>query len=159
MLQLFKAIEEEHYDQARMLFNLYAASLEFNLDFQGFQEEIESLPGEYASPAGCILLAQDGDQYIGCVALRKLDGDICEMKRLYVRAEARGLGAGRALVRALIKESRKCGYQRMRLDTVPSMQTARALYVAEGFKSIDAYRYNPIEGTAYMELILDTHSD
>ena len=129
------------------LFREYAASLGVDLSFQGFEQELASLPGDYAPPRGRLLLA-DG----GCVALRPLGGDICEMKRLYVRPSARGTGLGRALVQRVIDEARALGYRAMRLDTLPSMTAAAAMYRAFGFREIEPYRFNPVEGTKYFEL-------
>jgi len=128
--------------------------LGFDLDFQNFDNELAGLPGEYSSPRGCILLAEYENRPAGCVALRPLSDEICEMKRLYVRPKFRGLGIGRALAKAIIEQARKIGYTLMRLDTVPTMKVARALYQSLDFKQISQYRYNPIEGAEFMELKL-----
>jgi len=139
----------------RTLFEEYAQSLGIDLGFQGFDQELASLPGAYASPAGRLLLAADGASPVGCVAVRRLGDDACEMKRLYVRPEARGERLGRRLAEAAIAFGRAAGYRTMRLDTLPSMAEAHALYQELGFREIAPYRYNPVPGTTFMELVLD----
>jgi putative acetyltransferase len=139
----------------RSLFEEYAASLGFDLCFQGFDQELATLPGRYAEPAGRLLLARQGGHAIGCVALRGLGPGMCEMKRLYVRPSGRGRGAGRALAQTVIGQARDAGYARMRLDTIdPLMDAAVALYVGLGFVDIEPYTDNPIAGARYLELEL-----
>ncbi len=155
----YYAKEGENLEIIRRLFLEYTDWLEkealvFVREFQAFEEELANLPGDYGSPKGRLLLARYRDQAVGCIGLRDLGEDICEMKRLYVKKQFRGKGMGRALAEAVITEARKIGYTHMRLDTVPSMETARALYVSLGFKKIDPYRYNPIDGAVFMELEL-----
>jgi ribosomal protein S18 acetylase RimI-like enzyme len=141
--------------QARQLFLEYAQSLGFSLCFQNFDNEVAQLPGDYAPPEGRLLLAEFENQLAGCVALHKLDPDICEMKRLYLRAQFRGRGLGRALAERIIAEARQIGYRKMRLDTVePVMKDAVAMYRKLGFKEVAPYRANPIAGAMYMELEL-----
>ncbi|MHC4218773.1 MAG: GNAT family N-acetyltransferase [Planctomycetota bacterium] len=154
MTPLIRAETPEHWNWARTLLEEYAASLDFALDFQGFAEEIENLTRDYGAPDGCLLLAPHEGDAVGCVAFRRIDDGICEMKRLYVRPEHRALGLGRTLVEGIIEHARQQAYQRMRLDTVPSMEAARALYASYGFRAIEPYRYNPVPGTSFMELVL-----
>lgn len=154
MLRFVQAESAENLGHVRELFTEYAASLGFDLCFQNFEKELAELPGEYARPDGCLLLALYETQLAGCVALRKITAGIGEMKRLYVRPEFRGKGVGKGLAVAIIKEAGKIGYARMRLDTVPTMKEAIALYRSLGFKSIEPYRNNPIEGAIFMELTL-----
>jgi len=136
--------------EVRTLFLEYASSLSFALDFQNFERELAELPGAYAPPRGALLLVRDA----GCVALRALDETTCEMKRLYVRSSARGAGVGRLLAEAVVTEARRLGYARMRLDTVPGMEAAQALYAQMGFREIAPYRANPIPGVQFLELQL-----
>lgn len=154
MLKIRQAQSGEDLEALRALFEEYAASLGFDLSFQDFEEELMNLPGDYASPDGCLLLALREGGAAGCVALRRLSGGVCEVKRLYVRPQFRRLGIGRMLAEAIIAEARRIGYACMRLDTVPSMEAARALYVSLGFREIGAYRDNPIAGAVFMELKL-----
>lgn len=141
--------------QARELFLEYAHSLGFSLCFQNFDKELAGLPGDYAPPEGRLLLAEFDLQLAGCVALHKLESEICEMKRLYLRPQFRGKGLGRALAERIIAEARQIGYRRMRLDTVdPVMKDAVAMYRKLGFKEIAPYRPNPNPGTLYLELAL-----
>jgi ribosomal protein S18 acetylase RimI-like enzyme len=141
--------------QARELFLEYAQSLGFSLCFQNFDKELAELPGDYAPPDGRLLLAEHEGKVAGCVALHKLELNICEMKRLYLRPEFRGKRLGRALADTVIAQARVIGYCRMRLDTVePIMGDAVAMYRKLGFKEIAPYRENPIAGALYMELNL-----
>jgi len=156
MLKIVQAGTTDEVAQARTLFEEYAASLDFDLHFQNFREELAGLPGDYAAPHGCLLLAWHGDQVAGCVALRKIERDISEMKRLYVRPAFRNRGVGKSLARTIIAEAKNRGYSRLRLDTVPAMKEAQALYESLGFTKIPPYRRNPIPGAAFMELILET---
>jgi ribosomal protein S18 acetylase RimI-like enzyme len=141
-------------DTVVALLREYAASLSVDLCFQGFEQELLSLPWEYAEPRGALLLAWEGERAAGCVALRPLDGDACEMKRLYVRPARRGTGIGRRLALAIIESARGRGYGRMRLDTLPSMVEAQRLYERLGFRDVPPYRANPVPGARFMELRL-----
>ena len=134
----------------RALFLEYAAALGVDLSFQQFDEELASLPGDYDP----ILLARWDGELAGCVAMHPFGSDVCEMKRLYVRPEFRKYGIGRALALRIIEEARARGFRTMRLDTLPSMQNAMKLYESLGFRDIAPYRYNPIEGSRFLELTL-----
>jgi len=149
-----QAHSQEELRQVKLLFSEYASSLDFDLSFQNFDNELSNLPGEYSLPSGAILLAYYEGSAAGCVAMRRLAEDICEMKRLYVRPAFRGKKIGKALSVAIIDEARKRGYSRMRLDTVPSMKEAIQLYRSLGFKETYPYRYNPRAGAMFLELIL-----
>ncbi len=151
MSTLLQAHTSEYIPQVHELFKEYEASIGVDLCFQNFEKELAALPGGYAPPKGRLLLARDGEQIAGCIALRKIDDQTCEMKRLYVRPNFRGKGVGRMLVDAILEEARAIGYKRMRLDTLPSMKEARALYQSLGFRPIVPYRANPVEGALFLE--------
>jgi ribosomal protein S18 acetylase RimI-like enzyme len=154
--QIVQARTPKEMSAARELFQEYGASLGFSLCFQSFEQELAGLPGKYAPPEGRLLLARaPHGAYSGCVALRPLGQGICEMKRLYVRPAFRGHGMGEQLMEAVIAAAREVGYQKMRLDTVPSMM-ARAveMYRARGFREIATYTENPVEGAIFLELEL-----
>jgi len=139
-------------EDTRRLFREYEAWLDVNLCFQSFEEELKNLPGRYAAPTGRLLLAFAGEKIAGCIALRRIDDEICEMKRLYLRQEFRGAGLGKRLIERLIEEARELGYQKMRLDTLPEkMPRAVALYKEFGFQPIAAYYDNPHRETLFME--------
>ena len=154
MIQIISARTEVHYQSARILFVQYADTLGFDLEFQGFSQELATLPGGYAPPRGCILLAELSTNFVGCVALRPLENKICEMKRLFVVPECRDRDIGRNLAGSVIDRARQLGYEKMRLDTIGSMKAANKLYLSLNFRTIHAYCYNPLENTNYMELAL-----
>ncbi len=143
-----------YVDDVRAIFKEYADWLGYDLCFQGFDRELAELPGDYAPPSGRLLLDICDERIAGCVAVRDLSPGVCEMKRLYVRDAFRGRRIGKALATAATDEARKIGYGRMRLDTLPSMTAAIALYRYLGFVDIEPYRENPIEGARFMELVL-----
>ena len=134
------------------LFGAYASSLDIDLSYQDFEAEMEAMPGKYAPPAGELLLARDSNGTpVGCVGLRPIEPQgCCEMKRLYVSAEGRGFGLGERLVNAVVKEAKRIGYREMRLDTLPSMTGAIALYRKFGFEPIEPYYETPVIGTIFM---------
>lgn len=141
----------EDVELTRALFREYAESLGVDLSFQGFEEELAALPDGY----DVLLLAGED----GCVGVRRFEAGVCEMKRLYVRPSARGSGLGRTLALAAVERARALGYRAMRLDTMPMMESAQALYASLGFVEIPPYRHNPVAGTRFMELDLRPRRD
>ena len=142
---MIRAAQATDAELVRLLFREYGDGLGVDLSFQDFDAELADPLGVYE-----IVLVARG----GCVALRRIDEATCEMKRLYVRPEARGSGLGRRLAEAIVAEGRSRGYRRMLLDTLPTMTSARALYASLGFREIEPYRYNPVAGTTFLELVL-----
>jgi putative acetyltransferase len=156
-LQIFQANSDADIQQARALFEEYASGLGISLCFQNFDQELVNLPGDYAPPNGRLLVAMEDDQLAGCIALRKLEPGVCEMKRLFLRPAYRGKGLGRTLVEAIIDEALNVGYTHMRLDTLPGrMDKAIELYRSIGFVEIGPYCENPVDGAKFMELDLAT---
>jgi ribosomal protein S18 acetylase RimI-like enzyme len=154
MIEIHRATELTQMDTVRALFQEYANSLEFDLCVQGFGKELAELPGSYAPPTGCLLLAREGEEPAGCVALRQIGDGVCEMKRLYVRPFFRGRRLGRLLAERIIEEARALGYRCMQLDTLAGMTEAQTLYRALGFRPIEAYRDYSVGGVLFMELAL-----
>ena len=154
MMRIKSAETPEFVRIARELFVEYSESLEVDLCFQDFAGELAKLPGEYARPAGRLMLVFEGQDAVGCGALRPIDDAVCEMKRVYLRPSVRGKGAGRMLIAELIEIARELGYQRMRLDTLPSMKQAMTIYHSLGFREIAPYRVNPVPGAKFLELDL-----
>lgn len=155
-LEITPAASDEEIAQAKTLFLEYAEGLGFSLCFQGFDREVAELPGAYAPPRGRLFLAHEKGakaelRLAGCIALRPLPGAACEMKRLYVRDAFRGRGLGRLLAERALAEARRLGYARMRLDTLPTMTAAIPLYRSLGFREIEPYYPNPVEGALFME--------
>lgn len=149
-----EAVSAGDLELARSLFVEYQRAIGVDLCFQGFEEELRTLPGAYASRGGRLLLAREGDEPAGCGALRPLAPGIGELKRMWVRPAFRGRGLGRAIAEALVEAARAEGYRAVRLDTLESMTEARALYRALGFREIAPYYANPLPGVVYMELAL-----
>lgn len=137
------------------MFEEYAAALSIDLCFQNFAQELATLSQMYGPPSGALLLAEIDATPAGCVAVRNLDPTTCELKRLYVRPTHRGHNLGRRLAEAALDTARALGYQRIRLDTLPEMQSAQRLYESLGFKDIPAYYGQPIQGQRYMEAQLN----
>jgi ribosomal protein S18 acetylase RimI-like enzyme len=154
MTKIVNANTDDLIAKMKKLFYEYAESLGFDLSFQNFKQEMENFPVQYSPPSGCLFVALSGNNALGCVGLRSFDNGICEMKRLYVKPEARGQKIGRALAESIISAATEIGYEHMRLDTIPTMVGANRLYKTLGFQEIQPYRYNPIEGTIYLELNL-----
>jgi putative acetyltransferase len=139
---------------ARELFREYAEVIGTDLEYQGFSAELASLPAPYAPPSGVLLIAQDATRVAGCVAMRRLDVGLCEMKRLYVRSEFRGSGLGQTLVEAVIHAARGADYRELRLDTLPSMASAQSLYRRLGFVEIQPYSEKYLPGTRFYSITL-----
>lgn len=142
------------FAMARALIAEYAAGLDVSLCFQNLAHELDHLPEIYAPPDGCLLLAREGGAALGCVAFRRFDENACEMKRLFVRPEARGRDMGRRLAVGAIEQARARGYQRVVLDTLATMTAARALYRSLGFRETGPYYSNPLAEVVYLELAI-----
>jgi len=151
---LLKPNSPAEWREARRLVEEYASSLNLDLAFQNFAQDLAHFENEYSAPSGAFLLAQEKGSFVGCVGLRKLSDTIGEIKRLYVAPTARRLGLGEALVRGIVDEGKQLKYARLVLDTLPSMLAARSLYHALGFTPVAPYRYNPVAGTTFLELQL-----
>lgn len=154
MFRIIRAETGEHLDEVRRLFREYVEWLGEDLAFQGLDGELAELPGKYAPPDGRLMLGLLDGGAVGCVAVRKLGEGVCEMKRLWVRPAWRGRGFGRRLADAIVAEARAFGYKKMRLDTLERLAPAARLYEAMGFRRIDAYYANPLDGVVYLELDL-----
>lgn len=152
MVKIIHATTAPDLDDVRALFQEYADMLDVELCFQGFAQELATLPGKYAPPQGCLLLARDGEKAVGCVALRPMkETAVCEMKRLYVQPSHRGTGLGRQLAGLILEEARARGYATMRLDTLAKLKPAIQLYRDLGFVEIPEYYRNPLPEVVYME--------
>lgn len=153
-MNIVEAKSSDQIECARQLFREYQAFLGEDLCFQGFDKELANLPGKYQDPTGAILLAEHNDEFVGCVAVRPIENQICEMKRLYVKPQAQGLSAGRLLAEAIIAKAQSLKYEKMQLDTLKRLERALALYQKLGFKEISPYYANPLDQVIYLELDL-----
>jgi ribosomal protein S18 acetylase RimI-like enzyme len=157
-IEIFAARTDADFGNARRLFQEYAVALGVDLSFQNFDSELENLQQIYGPPRGCLLLVGRETAVLGCVAFRPIDRDVCEMKRLYVRPDARGTSLGRRLALAVIDRARDAGYRRMVLDSLESLKPALVLYRSLGFQEMKPYYANPLNGVVFMELSLERES-
>jgi ribosomal protein S18 acetylase RimI-like enzyme len=157
-VEIIPAETPEQLSCVRDLFGRYEQSLGVDLCFQEFEAELASLPGKYAPPEGRLVLAMEGDRAAGCIAIRKLDAGVCEMKRLYVRPEFRSRGLGRRLAEEMIRQAAEAGYATMRLDTLDRLTEAMGLYESLGFRRTVRYYDNPLDGVVYWALSLDSEN-
>jgi putative acetyltransferase len=161
-IQLFTPEPPSDFEPVRTIFQEYAQGLRVDLDFQDFERELATLPGDYAEPRGTLILASVDGRLAGCCALRPLDTadypNSAEMKRLYVRPAFRGLGLGRQLALATLNAARQAGYSSVLLDTLDDMESARALYEDLGFAEIPPYYHNPIPGAHYLKADVERHT-
>ena len=151
---IIHAVTPEEISAVRGLMREYGASVGVDLSYQNFEEELRGLPGDFAPPRGTLLLGIAGKEAAGCVAIRPLAENFCEMKRLYVRPAWRSTGLGKRLVEAALEDARRAGHRSVRLDTLPTMIAARKLYAALGFLPIAPYYQSPVAGTAFLQLDL-----
>lgn len=155
-MELKEAKSEKEYQIAVALFKEYASQIGVDLAFQNFNQEIENIESQYSRPNGVIIIAfKDEKIPLGCFGIRKLEDAICELKRMYLIKDARGMGLGKKLLSKSIGMANELGYKKMKLDTLPTMLSAIKLYEQSGFYEIDPYRFNPIEGTKYFEIKLN----
>ncbi|MDR2956129.1 MAG: GNAT family N-acetyltransferase [Prevotella sp.] len=151
---IIKAITEKDIANIKALFVEYQKELGFSLDFQSFDEELATLPGKYSFPKGSLYLLTVGEEVAGCIAMRPVNDEICEMKRLYIRPQYRGQKLARPLIEQIISDAKQKGYKKIVLDTLNSMKAAIALYQSHGFAETEPYYYNPIDSVVYFELNL-----
>lgn len=150
-VRLARPLSDDDWRRARALVEEYVASLGIDLSFQDVARELETLPAAYGPPEGAFLLAEEDGAWVGCVGVRRSSEGIAEMKRLYIVPAARRRGAGRLLALGAMDAARELGYARLRLDTLPSMAAAQALYLSLGFRPTAAYRHNPVPGASFLE--------
>ncbi|MHA7129295.1 GNAT family N-acetyltransferase [Algoriphagus namhaensis] len=149
-----QAISKEDFDLAKKLMKDYATDIGVDLTFQDFESELKNVSTLYANPEGAFIIAYLNSSPVGCFGIKKIDGEICELKRMYLSKDVRGLGLGEKLLREAIQIAARLNYNKMRLDTLPSMNSAIHLYQKLGFKEIHHYRFNPIAGSKFLELKL-----
>ena len=154
MAVLIRSFAPADLAAVRRLFTEYAATVGVDLAFQAFESELAALPGDYLPPSGGLLVALEGTDLLGCVAVRRFDAETAEMKRLFVAPNGRGRGLGGRLVDGIIGIARDIGYRAIRLDTLPTQQAAQRLYLLRGFAPIPPYRHNPIPGSQFLEMSL-----
>jgi GNAT superfamily N-acetyltransferase len=157
-MKIKQAQTKAEIEEVRNLFREYATFLDVDLCFQSFENELAGLPGQYSPPNGDLLIGLNGARIVGCVAVRRLEDDVCEMKRLFVRPEARGTGLGRRLALEIIAVAKELGYMSMRLDTLDKLTEAMHLYETLAFRRTEPYYYNPLPGVVYWELKLQGES-
>jgi ribosomal protein S18 acetylase RimI-like enzyme len=156
IIKLTEAKSSSDYEIAIKLFKEYASQIGIDLGFQNFNEEIENLESKYSRPKGVIYIAyNDENSPVGCFGIRAFDSTICELKRMYLKEEARGLGIGKLMMKKSITVAKELGYDKMRLDTLSSMLPAVGLYEKSGFYEIEPYYFNPIEEAKYFEISLN----
>ena len=146
---------ENDFSDAKLLFLEYAEELNIDFCFQDFDKELNEIAVQYHPPSGVLLLMKGRNELMGCVGLRRIDGEVSEMKRMYIRKQFRGEGWSKKLIHDLLAHAKELKYRSVRLDTLPQMKEAVQLYLAFGFREIKPYRFNPVEGTTYMELKLE----
>ena len=153
-VEIIIAKTKKEFSEAKVLFLEYAKELNVDLCFQGFDKELREIEIQYNDPSGILLLLKNKNGFIGCVGLRKINEEISEMKRMYVKKEFRGKGLSKELIKELIRQAKELKYKSIRLDTLPQMKEAIHLYSSFGFKEIQPYRFNPVDGTKYMQLYI-----
>jgi putative acetyltransferase len=156
MINITRAFFPQDTDEIVAIFTEYVRSIEADLSFQDYESEFATLPGKYADPEGCILLARREDELVGCVGYRRVDDHTCELKRLYVRPEARGCYAGRKLVQHAVDAARAAGYSRLCLDVLPELVRAQRLYRSLGFYDAAPVAFNPVPGSKFLALDLES---
>jgi GNAT superfamily N-acetyltransferase len=154
MIEIKPASFPEDLERVAAIFREYVASPIVSLDFQDYEAEFASLPGKYATPEGRVLLAWKDGAIAGCAALRKVDGNMCEMKRVYIRPTARGEGLGRRLIESILAEAREAGYSRICLDVLPEFVAAQSIYESLGFRPAPPVTFNPVPNTKFLGLDL-----